>query len=119
MAFKLLQAASEFRDSIIELVKHLPKNAPPDLRAQLVKAARSVAANIAEGFGRGTEADTLRFFRIANGSLEEAQEGLRECINAELIPRRRFYKEWNRSVVIAKMLAPHIREAEPDSGESP
>jgi four helix bundle protein len=94
--FKLLQAASEFRDSVIELVSQLPISAPPGLRAQLSKAVRSVAANIAEGFGRGTRADTLRFFRIANGSLEESQEGLRECINAELIPRRRFYKEWNR-----------------------
>ena len=49
---------------------------------------------------------------MANGSLEEAQEELRECINAKLIERKIFYREWNRSVVIGKMLDRHIAKHE-------
>ncbi|HKW46632.1 MAG TPA: four helix bundle protein [Gemmatimonadaceae bacterium] len=102
---KVLQAAREFRDRVLLLVRRMPRLASSDLKAQLADAVRSVASNISEGLGRGTPADQVRFLWMANGSLEEAQEGLRECINSALISKKEFYREWNRSVVISKMLA--------------
>ena len=109
---KVLQAAREFRDRVLMLVGRLPRGAAPGLKSQLARAARSVSANISEGFGRGTRPDELYFLRMANGSLEEAQEGLRECINTGLISRKVFYREWNLSLVISKMLAPLIAQRE-------
>ena len=41
------------------------------LTAQIRRASVSIAANIAEGCGRGTRADTARFFQIALGSASE------------------------------------------------
>ena len=46
---------------------------PRELREQLVRAASSVALNLAEGRGKPTRADQLRFFHIAFGSLRECQ----------------------------------------------
>ena len=44
---------------------------------QLVRAADSIGANIAEGTGRGTFKDNRHFARIARGSLNETRHFLR------------------------------------------
>ena len=52
---------------------------------QLVKAADSIGANIAEGTGRGTPKDNKRFVRIARGSLHETRYWLRRAYKRDLI----------------------------------
>ena len=44
-----------------------------DAKDQLLRAARSIALNLAEGRGRATVADQRRFFHISLGSLRECQ----------------------------------------------
>ena len=46
---------------------------------QLVRAADSIGANIAEGYGRESVADHKRFVRIAGGSLNETIHFLRRA----------------------------------------
>ena len=52
---------------------------PRHLNDQLARAASSVALNLAEGVGRRTQGDKLRFFHIAFGSLRESQAILDLC----------------------------------------
>jgi four helix bundle protein len=51
---------------------------------QLVRSADSVAANIAEGSGRRTFADQLRFYVMARGSLHEVRHWLIRATAREL-----------------------------------
>ena len=54
---------------------------------QLIRAARAIPLNIAEGNGKGTEGDRRRYFEIARGSALEcgaAQDVLQVC--GALIP---------------------------------
>ena len=46
---------------------------PGYLRTQLLRAASSICLNLAEGTGRPTQKDRLRFYFIAFGSLREVQ----------------------------------------------
>ncbi len=52
---------------------------------QLLTAADSIGANIAEGAGRGTDKENQRFIRIARGSLYELKFRLRRAISRSLI----------------------------------
>jgi four helix bundle protein len=62
----------------------------PALADQLRRAARSVTANIAEGFERNTRGDFSRFLAMAKGSAGEIRAHLYECRDAGLIEPATF-----------------------------
>ena len=111
---RVWHAAREFSETVAGLASEFPRGAPPHLRGQIVSAARSVSASIAEGIGRGTPGEKLYYLRVARGSLEETQSDLRSCINKSLITRRQFYDAWNRAIVIGRMLRALIAKVEAD-----
>ena len=67
------QKAHQLVIKIYKLTKNYPKNEMFGLTSQLRRSAISVPANLAEGFKRVTLPDKLRFYNIAQGSLEEVR----------------------------------------------
>lgn len=57
---------------------------------QIVRAADSIGANIAEGTGRGTPQDNRRFIRMARGSLYETQHWLRRAYKRGLLTKQQI-----------------------------
>jgi len=56
---------------VYRATSYLPDKERYNLVSQMTRAAVSIASNIVEGFARETLADSLRFYNIAQGSLEE------------------------------------------------
>jgi four helix bundle protein len=70
---------------ISQLVKKFPALEKFLLTAQITDSSRSVAANIAEGYGRYTYSDTRNFFIIARGSVTETMEHLTTSLDEKYI----------------------------------
>jgi four helix bundle protein len=71
---------------------------------QMRRSVQSVAANIAEGFARGTDADRSRLLRIARGEAEETIQHLSANFRAKRLVPEAYWSIHNLLVVIVKML---------------
>ena len=60
------------------------------LRDQMQRAAVSVMANIAEGFGRQGRKELIQFLKIARGSCTELQSHLYLALDAGLMTKAQF-----------------------------
>jgi four helix bundle protein len=69
----LWQKAHAWVLDVYHLSESFPKHELFGLTSQLRRAAVSVPANFAEGFKKRGRADKLRFYNIAQGSLEECR----------------------------------------------
>jgi four helix bundle protein len=61
---------------IYEVLKKFPRIEDYNLTSQIRRAAVSIPANIAEGFGRRTKKDYAQFLNISRGSLYELETHL-------------------------------------------
>jgi four helix bundle protein len=57
---------------------------------QVIRAADSIGANLAEGTGRGAPQDNRRFIRMARGSLYETQHWLRRAYRRALLSKKQI-----------------------------
>ena len=82
---QVYKLAEKLADEIWDIVgdwKPFPRST---IGVQLVRAADSIGANIAEGTGRGSFPDNRRFVKMARGSLNETQHWLRRAYKRSLL----------------------------------
>lgn len=77
--------AEDLADAIWAVVEKWDGFARNTVGSQLVRAADSIGANIAEGAGLGLRNNNRRHVRIARGSFNEVQHWLRRAFRRKLL----------------------------------
>ena len=104
------QKSHELALSIYKETKGFPKEEVFGLTSQMRRAASSVSANIAEGCGRGSDADLSRFLQIAFGSISELDCHLILARDLTLLNVERYDKIYSQVIEVRRMLASLIRK---------
>ncbi len=87
---RVYRAAEGVGDLVWEIVSAWDRFARDTVGKQLVRAADSIGANIAEGYGRKSYADNRRFVAIARGSLMETRHWLRRAHKRDLLSKEQI-----------------------------
>lgn len=82
---RIYELAEQLSDLVWEIVGGWAPFERNTVGAQVVRSTESIGANIAEGSGRGSDKDYLRFLRIARGSLYETRHWLRSAYRKKLL----------------------------------
>jgi len=92
---------------------------PPDerfgLTSQIRRSCGSIGANIAEGCGRGSDADLARFLQIAMGSASETEYHLLLAFDLDLIDEATYRSLTDAVSEVKRMLASFILRLRPAS----
>jgi four helix bundle protein len=95
------QVARDLRTEMYKVARALPDFEKFALATQIRRAACSVTANIAEGFGRFSYQENVQFCRQARGSLFELRDHLTTCTDQNYID----VKEGERLDAVAQRVA--------------
>ena len=104
------QKAMEFVTAVYEITKDFPKEEQYGLTAQIRRSAVSVPSNIAEGYGRNSTQDYIRFLQIACGSLYELQTQLEISVNLKYMARENSESIFTLLNEIERMLNSMIKK---------
>jgi four helix bundle protein len=88
---------------VYEASRKFPNDERYGLTAQMRRSAASIPTNIAEGCGRGSEADFARFLQIAAGSASELEYQLLLACDLKLL-NKQTYEQLNRDVTEVKRM---------------
>jgi four helix bundle protein len=109
------QQAMQTVEEIYRQTSLLPKEELFGLISQMRRAATSIPANIAEGYGRLHRKEYLHHLSIARGSLMELETHLLICLRLNYLEREKIKPTWEAMQQTGKLLGGLIRSLSPDS----
>ena len=84
---EVYQLAEELSDLVWHDFDRWNKKVQNTMGYQIIRSSDSIAANIAEGYGRYTPADRRKFYIYSRGSFEETKSWLRKLIKRKIIDK--------------------------------
>jgi four helix bundle protein len=106
---RVWQQAMDLAVECYRLTREFPRDELFGLTSQIRRAASSIAANIAEGYGRDSTKAYVNHLRIAQGSLKEVETHLLLSERVGLVSAASISDALARSEAIGKMLGSLIR----------
>lgn len=112
------QAARQLKSFLRGLIKKYPDSEKYRLVDQIIRAKRSVTANIAEGFGRYHFQENIQFCRTARGSLSELLDHMITSLDNLYISEEEFADANNRIKKCTRLLNGYIRSLKKSKQDS-
>ncbi len=106
------QLARELRKETSALVKTFPSEEKYRLCDQMIRASRSVTANIAEGYGRYHYQENIQYCRQSRGSLFELIDHLTVALDEGHISDVLFIDRKEKTYIVIKKLNGYIHYLE-------
>jgi four helix bundle protein len=103
------QVSMDLAEGCYHTTRAFPREETYGLTAQIRRSASSIAANIAEGYGRETTASFVQFLRIAQGSLKELETHLVLAERVQLATKEELLSIVALCERVSKMLRGLIR----------
>lgn len=100
--------------AIYKATKDFPKSELYSLSSQIRRSATSIPSNIAEGSGRGSDADLRRMLQIAFGSASELEYQLLLAHELEFIDEASYKKLDSQITEIKRMLSSLMKKLKAD-----
>lgn len=110
--------ARELRVQIYVLVRNFPPEERFALNTQMRRAAQSIGANIAEGFGRYSYRENIQYCRQARGSAFEIRDHLVTAVDAEFITQEEYAQSDALAQRVIQTLNGYIRSTATRLSES-
>jgi len=102
---KVWEKAHKLTIEIYKITARFPREELYGLTSQLRRASASIPANIAEGFGRGGNAELARFLQIGLGSAYETEYHLLLASDLGLLAKTAYQDHERRTIEVKRMLA--------------
>ena len=100
--------ARALRKEISGLARTFPTNEQYRLADQMIRASRSVTANIAEGHGRYHYQENIQFCRQSRGSLYELLDHLTVALDEDYISEELFASLRTKVLAVVKILNGYV-----------
>jgi four helix bundle protein len=101
--------AMDLASEVYQVTRRFPRDELFGMTAQMRRAAASVPANIAEGFGREQTRSFIQFLRVAQGSLKELETHVLLAERVALLAPKQSGLLIGRCEIVGKMLRGLIR----------
>ena len=112
---KIWQRAYKLTLQIYKYTNKFPKEELYGLTSQIRRASSSIAANIAEGCGKNSDADLARYLQIAMGSGSELEFHLMLASDLGFLTQEVFRLLFNELLEIKRMLSSFLKKLRANS----
>jgi four helix bundle protein len=103
------QFARRLRKELFRVVQSFPPEERYSLASQIKRAAISVTANLAEGFGRYSYQENIQFCRQSRGSLYELRDHLTTALDAGYISEEKYLELDAQAISAIRLVNGYIR----------
>jgi four helix bundle protein len=112
---RVWEKGHELSLAVYRVTARFPNEERYRLTSQIRRACVSVPANIAEGCGRGSDAELARFLQIAAGSASELESHLMLANQLDLLNSREYERLTKQVTEVKRMLTSFIKKLKAES----